>query len=604
MEYISGQFEDLSVDVHAQAIDPAALDFLPRENSVTEVPALKTEVCSDDSLVERLEAAPEDGKFRTNPLSLKTPWHTKLTDWLLSLRGLGCLASILFHLFILIFLAAWVIGIRSGTFGGPIQAGFSDSDELSLENDFGEELDVADIGISDAEELEEDKPEFVPKETVPELSYEGKPTEQPKVELSSLDQSLANMIEMNLSGRKSKKKASKENGSGDGNQFSGRSSGPGHRGIPGREEDVTDESEAAVEAGLAWLAAHQYSDGGWSFSLAERDEQGNPGECNGRCSGNGSDSSRMAATGIALLAFLGAGYDHITSSPYRETVENGLRYIIYHARQTATGVDFSGNATGFSIVYTHAIVAVTVCEAYALTGDSGLEGPAYGGISLIVSSQHNDGGWRYEMARTPDDSFSSESDTSVSGWQMLALKSAMSMGIEIPPEVFYKVNYFLDKVQTDIFYGYTSRDDGRAKGEGTTAVGTLMREYLGWDPKSEKMEKGITQLAEWFGVENGRWRDRKEQGFQKNGDKLDYNLYFAYYAALALHHHGGEIWHKTFAEARQVLIETQNKGETSSHEKGSWFFNDIWLSPGGRVLHTALSVLILETPYRYLPMYK
>ena len=82
------------------------------------------------------------------------------------------------------------------------------------------------------------------------------------------------------------------------------------------------------------------------------------------------------------------------------------------------------------------------------------------------------------------------------------------------------------------------------------------------------------------------------------------NLYFAYSGALAMFQVGGRAWKKAFVPLREFLIATQSRGDQGHpHESGSWLFYDRYLNDGGRLLNTALSVLILETPYRYLPMY-
>ena len=265
-------------------------------------------------------------------------------------------------------------------------------------------------------------------------------------------------------------------------------------------------------------------------------------------------------------------------------------------------------------MYTQAIVAVTVCEAYELTEDPQLKTLAHDGALFIVNSQRDDGGWRYEGA--VDSTFFSYApgDTSVSGWQMLALKSAMSAGFSCPPEVFYKAGFFLDAVQSKnntLFRYMAQTHEPESKMWGTTAIGVLMREYIGWEKKPRYMSKATRRLAGWFDemyddwklAKNGTVENRQGKQLLSEG-RFRYNLYFAYYASLALHHAGGAAWHKSFARTRDFLIETQNRGEVNPHEKGSWLFHDLYMNDGGRLLNTALSVLILETPYRYLPMYK
>ena len=89
--------------------------------------------------------------------------------------------------------------------------------------------------------------------------------------------------------------------------------------------------------------------------------------------------------------------------------------------------------------------------------------------------------------------------------------------------------------------------------------------------------------------------------------RLIYNLYFAYYAALALRHYGGKNWEDSFPKLRDMLVGSQTRSAALSLdqcEDGSWLFYDPYMNDGGRLLNTSLAILILETPYRYLPMYR
>lgn len=598
-------------------IEAGAFDFLPKsEETITEVPVILAEVEPGDPLTERLEAALSHTAgpgVELKTLFERTPWFLRMGEILLSRRGIGSLVSVLIHLLLLILLAVWGITIRNGSRGEPLLAGFSDEGDVSIFDDLGDEAGL-DFTL-DEPAPDSSAPEYLPTETPQNpFTAETDGTGPPAPDLDELDRTAGGFDAVvegleTTSGRKA---------------TSGRTAATRRHGLPGREGDTTDASEAAVEAGLAWLAAHQLPDGGWAFDLTSPDDNGDEGECQGKCSNSHSTSranqtvnglypGRMAATGIALLAFLGAGYDHRTPGVYRETVESGLRYIRYRARQTKAGIDFREWGERYGM-YTQAIVAVTVCEAYELTEDPQLKTLAHDGALFIVNSQRDDGGWRYEGA--VDSTFFSYApgDTSVSGWQMLALKSAISAGFSCPPEVFYKAGFFLDAVQSknNTLFRYMARtQEPESKMWGTTAIGVLMREYIGWEKKPRYMSKATRRLAGWFDemyddwklAKNGTVENRQGKQLFSEG-RFRYNLYFAYYASLALHHAGGAAWHKSFAKTRDFLIETQNRGEVNPHEKGSWLFHDLYMNDGGRLLNTALSVLILETPYRYLPMYK
>lgn len=614
----SGDHEDPLYDSGVPPfIEAGAFDFLPKSaDPVTEVPDIVTEVEPGDPLAERLEAvlshsAGSNMELRT--LFEETPWFLRIGEILLSRRGIGSLTSVLLHLLLLIVLAVWSITVRSGSRGEPLQAGFSDKEDISMFDNPGDDSSLLDFTLEDPQP--DRQVEYLPDDN-PQNRFAADENARGEAvsDLSTLERITNGLSwgeeEVNTpTGQKA---------------TSGRTAAIRRHGLPGREGDTTDASEAAVEAGLAWLAAHQLPDGGWAFDLTSPDDNDDEGECQGKCSNshatsgagqmrNGLYPGRMAATGIALLAFLGAGYDHRTPGLYRETVEAGLRYIRYRARQTKFGIDFRESGERYGM-YTHAIVTVTVCEAYELTDDPELKTLAHDGALFIVNSQRDDGGWRYEGASDSNFFSYAPGDTSVSGWQMLALKSAMSAGIVCPPEVFYKAGFFLDTVQLEnntLFRYMAATRESEAKMWGTTAVGILMREYIGWKQRPKYMKQAARRLAGWISEMESNWGlAKKGAEMNRQGEpilaegRFRYNLYFAYYASLALHNVGGSVWHKTFAKTRKFLVETQSRGEMNPHERGSWLFYDRYMNDGGRLLNTAMSVLILETPYRYLPMYK
>ncbi|MCY2991977.1 MAG: hypothetical protein NTY19_29475, partial [Planctomycetota bacterium] len=123
------------------------------------------------------------------------------------------------------------------------------------------------------------------------------------------------------------------------------------------------ESEDAVERGLAWLAAHQRADGSWRFNHQE-------GPCRGLCADPGTAGSTTAATGLALLTFLGAGETE-QESPYKAVVEKGLYYLTNCLKLTPHGGDLQEGT-----MYGQGIAAIALCEAYAMTGDESLQFPA------------------------------------------------------------------------------------------------------------------------------------------------------------------------------------------------------------------------------------
>ncbi|MEN0110170.1 MAG: hypothetical protein AAF805_05565, partial [Planctomycetota bacterium] len=345
-------------------------------------------------------------------------------------------------------------------------------------------------------------------------------------------------------------------------------------------------SEAAVARGLAWLAEHQNADGTWSLVHST-------GRCRGRCPNDAriggeapAANSVRGATALALLPFLGAGQTP-SEGRHRRVVRRGLAALVRLGREESgmPGRSWSDNGR----MYAHGLATIALGESYGMTGDSRLRAPADDALAYLVAAQHERGGWRYRPGQS--------GDTSVTGWQVMALKSGQLAGLSVPPRVAKRAGAFLDSVAVSrgAEYRYTPPSRvGLEEGEeppdpggGTptlTAVGLLSRMYLGWRQGDPRLARGIAALAE-EGPDRG-------------------NYYFNYYAAQAIFHAtggAGPVWRAWNEELREQLIAQQ---ETEGHRRGSWWVEGPHNRRGGRLYTTALAVMTLEVYYRYLPLYQ
>ncbi|MCC7084723.1 MAG: terpene cyclase/mutase family protein [Pirellulales bacterium] len=317
-------------------------------------------------------------------------------------------------------------------------------------------------------------------------------------------------------------------------------------------------SEEAVERGLKWLLAHQHEDGSWRFSF-----DGLP--CNSACRNAGTETTSTGATALALLPFYGAGYTH-REGPYAEQVNKGLYYLCNRMLILPQGGDLQEGT-----MYAQALSTIVLCEAYAMSQDAKLRPYAEKAVKFVLYAQDlHGGGWRY----TPG----MPGDTTMTGWQLMALKSAVLAGLDVPRDRFYLAGKFLDSVQSErgAAYGYRTT----IKRPCTSAVGLLCRMYLGWPKTHPAIREGV------------RFFDR--QGPSPT------DLYLDYYASQLMFHHGSAPWERWNKKMREYLIQTQaNQG----HEAGSWHFDDQHGNAGGRLYSTAMAILTLEVYYRYLPIY-
>jgi hypothetical protein len=351
------------------------------------------------------------------------------------------------------------------------------------------------------------------------------------------------------------------------------------------------ETEAAVELGLRWLAAHQHPDGRWSGAHFTQRCPGATGGWAGRsvsgavqanvpCAGAGQAGNDIAQTSLALLCFLGAG--HLPKSkPYGDQVRLALDYLAKSQRPDG-GFLKAGN---HACMYNHGAVTLALCEAAALTNDAGVKRTAQRAVDYLLSAQRSSGGWDYTGAGVR----TRRSDMSVSGWAIMALKSAVVADLKLPRRSWDRVKQYVRASQRrDGLYCY---DNGRSNySQSMTAIGLACDLFLGTDPAEGRLGLAADRLL----TDPPNWK-RVEAGGR-------HTFYYWYYGTLALFQVGDERWHTWNAAMRTALVDHQRR---DGHAAGSWDPRSPWIGrSGGRVLVTALNVLTLEVYYRYLPVYR
>ena len=344
-----------------------------------------------------------------------------------------------------------------------------------------------------------------------------------------------------------------------------------------KEYGGTTESEKAVSLGLAWLARQQKPDGSWAFD-------------------QGSKEKVVAATGLALLPFLGAGVTHKAKDKedegkYTKTVSAGLAYLM---KQCPVNGPNAGRLS--ADMYEQGIATLALCEAYGMTKDPVLKPHAQAAVNFIQKAQSANGSWGYGAGQN--------GDTSILGWQVQALFAAQqTKDLVVDERVIKKAVQFLDSVAAGArkaTYGY-STSAGAQPGTALTAVGLWSRACIDkWGPEHPGMAEGVTGLM-------------KNPPAGKGAMK---NLYYYHYATQVVRAAGGDEW-KTWNEGpkaadgtrkggmRDWLVQAQVRKEDDATKHGSWDPEIGWFGQScGRLGTTAVCVLQLEVYYRYLPLFK
>lgn len=320
-------------------------------------------------------------------------------------------------------------------------------------------------------------------------------------------------------------------------------------------------TEQAVANALRWLAAHQSEDGHWD---GDRFDDG----C-GECDGQTDIVVDNALTGLALLSFYGAGHTHVADGPYRNNVERGLRWLLKQQKP-------DGDLRGPESMYSHGIATIAISEAFGMSRDSALAQPVARAAFFIDRVRNRTvGGWRYDPGQA--------GDTSVLGWQVMALKSAAKNGIPVPTGSFRAAREWMRLVSSPSKPGLYSYQPEQSPTPSMTAEGMFIQQLLGVPRDDPRMDASARYILEY----PPQWES-------------EVNTYFWYYATLALFQHQGPFWKSwNGALTRELLDHQRTDGKTA----GSWDPVGEWADLGGRVYQTALCTLMLEVYYRYLPMY-
>jgi hypothetical protein len=207
-----------------------------------------------------------------------------------------------------------------------------------------------------------------------------------------------------------------------------------------------------------------------------------------------------------------------------------------------------------------------------MTGDDDVKEKLQKAVRLIQKTQNREGGWRYQPV--PYDA-----DISVTICQVMALRAARDAGIKVEKDVIDKsIAYVLNCQNPDGGFSYMARGGGGGNsGFPRSAAGVAALYYAGMF-EGKSIEKGLKYLQQFT---PGPGRGTNHDG---------HYFYGQYYAVQAMFLAGGDYWAKWYPGIRDELIANQRA-------TGEW---DGDFSPD---YATAMALIVLQMPNRYLPVY-
>ncbi len=334
--------------------------------------------------------------------------------------------------------------------------------------------------------------------------------------------------------------------------------------VPARGQDLPDltklppinpKAEAAIKKALDFLKTKQRPDGAWEASFGEA----------------------TSISSLAVMSYLACGHEPGTPGPYRETIEKGIRFVL--KSQKPNGLLVARTANG--PMYCHGISTLMLAEVVGMTTDPALASECRAAlvkaVELILKAQdikkdaNQTGGWRYQPT-------SADSDISVTGWQIMALCAAKSVGCAVPAENIDRAVAFLKRCAVKNGGGFAYQPGG-APNNSRTGVGMLALELCGTHHTPEALAG-----SEYLRKHPPKWAEQ-------------YFFYEVYYVPQALFQVGDEAFRDYYPRLVLILLEHQDAD-------GSWLSGDGNDRTGGHNYCTAMAVLALAVEYRYLPIYQ
>jgi hypothetical protein len=346
-----------------------------------------------------------------------------------------------------------------------------------------------------------------------------------------------------------------------------------------------DALDASMERALAWIAASQQPDG--SFPTLPT---GQPG-----------------VTSLCVMAFMAHG--HVPGSePYGKNVERALKYILGCQKENGLlalvgprGPEITRNISGeigTPAAYSHAISALTVSELYGMSTEQQAKDMEEAITKALAASlvmqrwpketEADHGGWRYV-----NDFDTWDSDVSVTGWELMFLRSARNAGFDVPEKsVNDAVAYIRRAFNKEVGTFEYIINDSDTRSRGMAGAGILALAHSGLHDSPETKAAGEWLLEQSFANYN------QIETFGQIPYAHDRYHYGIFNSCQGMYQLGGRYWAEFFPPVVRTLLANQRP-------EGSWDADShMFDAPYGNTYTTALMVIALGAPNQLITIFQ
>jgi hypothetical protein len=336
--------------------------------------------------------------------------------------------------------------------------------------------------------------------------------------------------------------------------------------------------EGCVDRALAWIASQQAADG--SFPTLS--------------------TAQPAVTSLCVLAFLSRGHQP-GIGPYGAQLNRAIDYVL--GSQMPDGLlcyetpePVFGPGASYTGSYNHAIAGLMLGEIFGHVSGQRSKNVKQAlqkalRFTRALQTRHkkyaNDkGGWRYIGVEPPPRD--ADSDLSVTGWQLMFLRSARNAEFKVPQQYIDDAMNYIHRSwspQAGVFHYEISAGQRERYSRGLMGSAILSLSLGGQHHSPEALAAGDWLLAHPFHT------------FGEQVGESDRFFYSTYYCSQAAAQLGGRYWTGIFPPIAGILLKIQ-------HPDGSFPLENRRDGVFGPDYSSAMAVLSLTPAYQILPVYQ
>jgi Prenyltransferase and squalene oxidase repeat len=344
--------------------------------------------------------------------------------------------------------------------------------------------------------------------------------------------------------------------------------------------------DIAVNRALDWLARQQQPDG--SFPTL--------------------DTGQPGVTCLCMMALISHGHmpgDQRFGTRLEKATDYAISCQKPNGLLTLVGPDGPKidrdveHEIGTCAAYNHAISSLALSEMYGMADDERarrIQAVINKSLATTILMQRwpkdradDRGGWRYIDDGGTNSQY--DSDLSITGWQLMFLRSARNAGFNVPKQPIEDAVGYVRRCysqQYGVFEYATGNDDNRSRA--MAGAGILALAHAGFHGAAEAQSS-----AEWLLRHNF---DRYNVILPLGPNRHDRYHYALFTSCQAMYQLGGRYWQEFFPRTVATLLANQRPD-------GSWPADSHWHDGQfGRAYTTALVVMTLGAPNQLLPIFQ